>query len=82
MAAALSILLIIIGGVLIWADANAGVVDVTVIGVVVMIIGSLALLVSLIVFSKREVERRKRASPDPGDRRALAAYAGERHARR
>jgi hypothetical protein len=68
MAAAVSILLIIVGAALIWAmDENVGRVDTALVGVVAMIVGGLALLVSLIVESRREADRqRAMRGPDEG----------------
>ncbi len=58
MAAAVSILMIMIGAALIWAvDGDVAGADTTLIGVVAMIVGGLALLVSLIVESRREEGR-------------------------
>jgi hypothetical protein len=64
MAAAVSIVLIIIGAALIWGfDGDVAGADATLVGVVAMIVGGLALLVSLIVESKREAMRQREMRP-------------------
>jgi hypothetical protein len=72
MAAALSILLVVIGAALKWAmDGNVGGVDTTLVGAVAMIVGGLALLASLIVESRREAGRQRamrEPDEDAGDR--------------
>ena len=64
MAAAVSIVLIIIGAALIWGfNGDVGGADATLVGVVAMIVGGLALLVSLIVESRREAVRQAEMHP-------------------
>ncbi len=64
MAAAVSIVLIVIGAALVWGfDGDVGGADATLVGIVAMIVGGLALLVSLIVESKREAVRQREMRP-------------------
>lgn len=65
MAAAVSILMMMIGAALVWAfDGDVGGADATLVGVVAMIVGGLALLVSLILESRREAVRQREMRPD------------------
>ena len=69
MAAAVSILMIMVGAALVWAlDGDVGGADATLVGVGVMIVGGLALLVSLIVESRREAVRQRETRPDEAAR--------------
>jgi hypothetical protein len=72
MAAAVSILLIIVGAALMWGfDGDVAGADATLVGVVAMIVGGLALLASLIVESRREeVRQQEMRQPEepPGER--------------
>ncbi len=64
MAAAVSILVIVVGAALIWGfDGAVAGADATLVGVAAMIIGGLALLVSLIVESRREAVRQRETDP-------------------
>jgi di/tricarboxylate transporter len=69
MAAAVSILIIMSGAALVWAfDGDVGGADATLVGVVAMIVGGLALLVSLIVESRREAVRQRETHPEEAAR--------------
>ncbi len=74
MAAAVSILMIMIGAALVWAlDGDIVGADATLVGVVAMIVGGLALLVSLIVESRREAVRQREMRPDEAARERVRA---------
>ncbi len=68
MAAAVSIVLIVIGAALVWGfDGDVAGADATLVGVVAMIVGGIALLVSLIIESRREaVRQREMRGPEEG----------------
>lgn len=65
MAAAVSILMMMLGAALVWAfDGDVAGADASLVGVVAMIVGGLALLVSLIVETRREAVRQREMEPD------------------
>ena len=72
MAAAVSILVIIIGAALTWGfDGDVAGANATLVGVVAMIVGGLGLLASLIVESRREAARQqemRQPEEAPGER--------------
>jgi hypothetical protein len=72
MAAAVSILVIIIGAAVTWGfDGDVAGADATLVGVVTMIVGGLGLLASLFVESRREAVRQeemRQPEEPPGER--------------